>query len=29
VRASFAVFNTLEEIDALAEGVKKAQRMLM
>ena len=29
VRASFAVFNTLEEIEALAEGVKKAQRMLM
>ena len=29
VRASFAVFNTLEEIDALAEGVKKAQRMMM
>lgn len=29
VRASFAVFNTLEEIDVLAEGVKKAQRMLM
>lgn len=29
VRASFAVFNTLEEIDALAGGVKKAQRMLM
>lgn len=29
VRASFAVFNTMEEIDALAEGVKKAQRMLM
>ncbi len=29
VRASFAVYNTLEEIDALAEGVKKAQRMLM
>ena len=29
VRASFAVFNTLEEIDALAEGVKKAQKMLM
>lgn len=29
VRASFAVFNTLEEVDKLAEGVKKAQRMLM
>lgn len=28
VRASFAVYNTLEEIDVLAEGVKKAQRML-
>ena len=28
VRASFAVYNTFEEIDALAEGVKKAQRML-
>ena len=29
VRASFAIFNTLEEVDKLAEGVKKAQRMLM
>ena len=29
VRASFAVYNTLEEIDVLAEGVKKAQRMLV
>ena len=29
VRASFAVYNTLEEVDALVEGVKKAQRMLM
>lgn len=29
VRASFAVFNTLEEIDILVEGVKKAQRMLV
>lgn len=29
VRASFAVYNTLEEVDILAEGVKKAQRMLM
>lgn len=29
VRASFAVYNTLEEIDILAEGVKKAQRMLV
>lgn len=28
VRASLAVYNTFEEIDALAEGVKKAQRML-
>lgn len=28
VRASFAVYNTFEEIDAFAEGVKKAQRML-
>lgn len=28
VRASFAVYNTLEEIDILAEGVKKAQKML-
>ncbi len=28
VRASFAVYNTFEEIDVLAEGVKKAQRML-
>lgn len=29
VRASFAVYNTLEEIDVLVEGVKKAQRMLI
>jgi len=29
VRASFAVYNTFEEIDILAEGVKKAQRMLV
>ena len=29
VRASFAVYNTLEEVDVLVEGVKKAQRMLM
>lgn len=29
VRASFAVYNTFEEIDILAEGVKKAQRMLL
>jgi cysteine desulfurase/selenocysteine lyase len=28
VRASFAVYNNFEEIDVLAEGVKKAQRML-
>ncbi len=28
VRASFAVYNTFEEIDVLSEGVKKAQRML-
>ncbi len=28
VRASFAVYNTMEEIDILVEGVKKAQRML-
>ncbi len=28
VRASFAIYNTFEEIDILAEGVKKAQRML-
>lgn len=28
VRASFAVYNTLEEVDILVEGVKKAQRML-
>lgn len=28
VRASFAVYNTFEEIDILAEGVKKAQKML-
>ncbi|RNA60891.1 cysteine desulfurase [Chryseobacterium nematophagum] len=28
VRASFAVYNTLGEIDLLVEGVKKAQRML-
>lgn len=29
VRASFAVYNTLEEIDILVEGVKKAQKMLI
>lgn len=28
VRASFAVYNTMEEIDYFIEGVKKAQRML-
>lgn len=28
VRASFAVYNTFEEIDSLVEGVRKAQRML-
>ena len=28
VRASFAVYNTFEDIDLLVEGVKKAQRML-
>lgn len=28
VRASFAVYNTFEEIDILFEGVKKAQKML-
>ncbi|REC80361.1 cysteine desulfurase CsdA [Chryseobacterium elymi] len=28
VRASFAVYNTFEEIDKLLEGVKKAQKML-
>lgn len=28
VRASFAVYNTFEEIDFLAEGIRKAQRML-
>lgn len=28
VRASFAVYNTFEEIDTLIEGVKKAQKML-
>jgi len=28
VRASFAVYNTFDEIDLLVEGVKKAQRML-
>lgn len=29
VRASFAVYNTFEEIDFLAEGVKKARKMLL
>ena len=28
VRASFAIYNTFEEIDILFEGVKKAQKML-
>ena len=28
IRASFAVYNTMEEIDILVEGVKKVQRML-
>ncbi len=28
VRASFAVYNTFEEIDVLVEGVKKAKKML-
>ncbi len=28
VRASFAMYNTFEDIDALADGVRKAQRML-
>ncbi len=28
VRASFAIYNTMEEIDVLADGIKKAQRML-
>ncbi len=28
VRASFAIYNTLEEIDILAEGIRKAQKML-
>ena len=29
VRASFAAYNTLEEIDILVEGVRKAQKMLV
>lgn len=29
IRASFAVFNTVEEIDRLVSGVKKAQKMLL
>ncbi len=29
VRASFAIYNTLEEVDILVDGVKKAQRMLV
>jgi cysteine desulfurase / selenocysteine lyase len=28
VRASFAMYNTKNEIDALVEGVKKAEKML-
>ena len=28
IRASFAVYNTMEEVDILIDGVKKAQRML-
>lgn len=28
VRASFAIYNTLEEVDTLVEGVKKAHKML-
>jgi cysteine desulfurase/selenocysteine lyase len=28
IRASFAVYNTKEEIDRLVEGVKKAKSML-
>ena len=28
IRASFAVYNTKEEVDRLVEGVKKAQQML-
>ena len=28
IRASFAVYNTMEEIDIFAEGIVKAQRML-
>jgi cysteine desulfurase/selenocysteine lyase len=28
VRASFSFYNTIEEVDKLVEGVKKAQRML-
>lgn len=29
VRASFAVYNTFEEVDILVEGVRKAQKMLL
>ena len=29
IRASFAIYNTMEEIDVLAEGVRKAKKMLM
>ncbi len=28
IRASFYLYNTLEEVDALAEGLKRAQKML-
>ena len=28
LRASFAMYNTIEEADALIEGVKKAKKML-
>ncbi len=28
VRASFAVYNTREDVDALAEGVERVQRMV-
>ena len=28
IRASFAVYNTFDEIDTFVEGVKKAQKML-
>ena len=28
VRASFAIYNTIQDIDRLIEGIKKAQKML-